>query len=124
MGAALWAFHPVNVESVAWIAETKNTLSGLFYLLTIWFFIKGLKIDGTRRRKDANTTYVLTLVFFGVGAGGKIVDRDPTAGALSVRVVDGRAVALAQRGQGGADFPALARCWSCLDVDAKSYRWP
>jgi protein O-mannosyl-transferase len=40
LGAALWALHPVQVESVAWISEMKNTQSGLFYLLSTLFFVK------------------------------------------------------------------------------------
>ena len=40
LGAALWALHPVEVESVAWITEMKNTQSGLFFLLSILFFVR------------------------------------------------------------------------------------
>ena len=40
LGAALWALHPVMVQSVAWITELKNTQSCLFYLLSIFFFLK------------------------------------------------------------------------------------
>ncbi len=35
----LFAIHPMHVASVAWASELKNTLSGLFYLLSIWSFI-------------------------------------------------------------------------------------
>ncbi len=40
LGAALWALHPVMVQSVAWVTELKNTQSGLFYLLSIFCFLK------------------------------------------------------------------------------------
>jgi len=39
-GAAVWALHPVQVESVAWITELKNTQSCFFYLLSIVFFLR------------------------------------------------------------------------------------
>jgi tetratricopeptide (TPR) repeat protein len=40
LGAALWALHPVMAQSVAWVTELKNTQSCLFYLLSIFWFLK------------------------------------------------------------------------------------
>lgn len=47
LGAALWALHPVQVESVAWICELKNTQSAVFFLLAIGCWLRWL--DSGRR---------------------------------------------------------------------------
>ena len=38
--AALWAVHPVNVESVAWVSELKNLQSGLFFFLCLLVWLR------------------------------------------------------------------------------------
>ncbi len=43
LGAALWALHPVQVESVAWICELKNTQSAVFFLAAIGFYVRWLE---------------------------------------------------------------------------------
>jgi len=60
-GATLWALHPVQVESVAWITELKNTQSCVFYLLASWFFLKWLPAGESDRRR-VGFNYVLAVV--------------------------------------------------------------
>ena len=62
LGAALWALHPVQVETAAWITEMKNTQSGVFYLLTILFFVRGLKAKSAGNRSGDAWNYGLTLL--------------------------------------------------------------
>lgn len=64
--AALFAVHPVCVESVAWISEQKNTLSLLFYLLAGWFY---LNFAAQRRWRS----YALATGLFLLAIGSKTV---------------------------------------------------
>ena len=47
--AALWALHPLQTESVTGIAQRTESLGGLFYLLTLYFFIRGIEAPVWRR---------------------------------------------------------------------------
>jgi tetratricopeptide (TPR) repeat protein len=71
LGAALWALHPVMVESVAWITEMKNTESGVFFLLSILFFVKWLRAKDLKQRSGSNWNYGLTLVFAALAMASK-----------------------------------------------------
>ncbi|MGA2262028.1 MAG: tetratricopeptide repeat protein [Acidobacteriota bacterium] len=47
--AFVFGLHPLHVESVAWIAERKDALCGLFWLLTLWAYVKYIDRPGTFR---------------------------------------------------------------------------
>jgi tetratricopeptide (TPR) repeat protein len=71
LGAALWALHPVMVQSVAWVTELKNTQSCLFYLLSIFFFLNwtdqgaaGSRLPRGRIRDRRSLIFALSLLFF------------------------------------------------------------
>jgi len=58
--AAFFALHPLHVESVAWVAERKDVLSTLFWLLTMWGYIWYVE-------RPRLTRYLLTLLAFTLG---------------------------------------------------------
>ena len=60
--ASLFAFHPINVESVAWVAERKNLLSTLFFFLTIWAYFRYAAKPGWRRYTLVATAFALALM--------------------------------------------------------------
>jgi len=58
--ASLFALHPMHVESVAWVAERKDVLSTLFFLLTLWCYSRYAERPGLQR-------YGATLCAFALG---------------------------------------------------------
>ena len=71
LGAALWALHPIQVESVAWVSETKNTESALFFLLSILFFLRWLRAKHLDGRTGCGWSYALTLLFAALAMASK-----------------------------------------------------
>ncbi|HOX56838.1 MAG TPA: tetratricopeptide repeat protein [Verrucomicrobiota bacterium] len=94
--AALFALHPLQVDSVAWVAERKNVLSTLFFLLTVWAYARYTEgrrmtaesrsqapgaslMDPARGTRAASTIlhpspasfYLLSLLFFALGLMSK-----------------------------------------------------
>jgi tetratricopeptide (TPR) repeat protein len=59
--AAVFAIHPLRAESVAWVAERKDVLSALFFMLTLWAY--------TRYVRDTRSTvrYLVVVVLFALG---------------------------------------------------------
>ena len=47
--AALFAVHPMHVESVAWVSERKDVLAAMFWLLTMWAYVRYVRKPGPLR---------------------------------------------------------------------------
>ncbi len=65
LSAALFAWHPLRVESVAWITERKDVMSGAFLLLTVWAYAG--YANRRREARPATAMYVVTLALFAAG---------------------------------------------------------
>ena len=60
--AALFAVHPLNVESVAWVAERKNVLSMMFFLLTLCAYVWYARGPSLRRYAAVVAMFALALL--------------------------------------------------------------
>jgi len=89
--AAVFTVHPLHVESVAWVAERKDVLSGLFFMLTLWAYTSYVKSKGqgpntkaqehgpereergtsVRYCRRALLNYLLAILFFALGLMSK-----------------------------------------------------
>jgi protein O-mannosyl-transferase len=59
--AAVFAVHPLHVESVAWVAERKDVLSGLFFVLTLAAYLSYV------RHRFSLVRYLAVVALFGLG---------------------------------------------------------
>lgn len=67
LAAGIFALHPVQVESVAWITERKNLLMGFFFLLTLLAWIAFIDERTTHRRR----AYMFALAFYALALCSK-----------------------------------------------------
>ncbi len=68
--AALFGWHPLHVESVAWVAERKDVLCAFFFMLTLWSYA-GYANEFKVQNPKFKVHYILALVFFVCGLMSK-----------------------------------------------------
>src|SRR5262249_4661713 len=60
--AAVFGVHPLRVESVAWVSERKDVLSGVFFMLILWAYARYARGNSAR-----TFWYITVIVFFTLG---------------------------------------------------------
>jgi hypothetical protein len=80
MVAALFALHPLNVESVAWVAERKNLLSTLFFLLALGAY-------GWHARNPQIKRYLIVGLLLALGLASKPMVINPAVCPVARRLV-------------------------------------
>jgi tetratricopeptide (TPR) repeat protein len=76
LAAAIWAVHPLQTESVAWISERKNVLSGLLFFASIWFYFDYDAALSPGKKPTINNkpaAYAISLVLFALALLAKTV---------------------------------------------------
>jgi hypothetical protein len=115
--SAIWAWHPVQTESVTYLSQRAESLMGLFYLLTLYCFLRGAESDGKLSRRSWFSFSVLACL---AGAGTKEVI---VSAPLLVFLYDRTFVSGSFSGAWRRHWPvhaALAATWiplGCLMID-------
>jgi len=127
LAAALFGFHPLHVESVAWVSERKDVLSGFFGFLSLLFYaryargaetgiqnpesrIQKSEIGGRRPEVGGESAFLLLLVCAAVLCAG--LDEQADAGDVAVCDAAAGLVAAqsnAERGVRSAEFHKVGR---------------
>ena len=70
--AAVFAIHPLRVESVAWVTERKDVLSGMFFMLTLWAYIRHARsFPAPNPAVRFSKSFLPVLVFYAAGLMSK-----------------------------------------------------
>ncbi len=67
IGALLFGFHPMRVESVAWVTERKDVLFGVFFLAAIWQYLQWIRKEDKKMWR-----YIFILILFVLSLLSKI----------------------------------------------------
>ena len=128
MAAAVFALHPVHVESVAWVTELKNVQSGFFYLLALLGYLRwGLADDA--EPAGGRRIYALSFLSFACAVLSKSVTCTlPAAVALVLwwkrgRLAPGRILALVPLAVMSVAAGALTASWERRYVGAVGPEW-
>jgi tetratricopeptide (TPR) repeat protein len=74
LAGLIFAVHPMQVESVAWVTERKNVLSGFFYLLALGAYLRVMRLDDTdTSRRPSLRIEIIALILFACALLSKTV---------------------------------------------------
>src|ERR1700746_131474 len=88
LASAIFALHPVQVESVAWITERKNVLMGLFFLLSIRAWVEFVD----KQTKERWFFYVLALLLYALALFSKTTACTLPAALFLILWLQGRGI--------------------------------
>ena len=111
LAALIFALHPVQVESVAWITELKNVLMGFFFLLTLLAWTAFADEQAKRRSRF----YVAAIIFYGLALSAKTTACTLPAALLLILWLQGRPITK-QRGWQIAPFVLLGVAMGLVTV--------
>lgn len=114
VAAALWALHPLNTESVTCIAQRTESLCGLFYLFTLYAFVRGSAVLQSAPTASSRRWLALSVASCLLGMATKeVMVTAPVLVFLFDRTFVARSFSAAWRARRGY-YLALAATWLLL----------